>query len=229
MFNPVFVLFLLAVIPVFSQAQTCTAAFLPPQGTKLTYVNYDKKGKQASTTTTEITKVETKDTAVFYTVHQLISTGKKKNDMENDLLFECKGNEFIIDMRSVLNPQQMEAYKDGTITVTSNNMSIPGDLKPGMKLKDGNLKMNIYMDPMSVTITARAFYRSVETKEEITTPAGTFTAYKLIEYIETKFAFMRFAYQSIKWYVPDLGIVRSESHDNKGNMIGYTELIKIQK
>ncbi len=220
--------FLITLFPVFIIAQTCTA-YLPQEGTKLTYANYDKKGKESSTTTTEVTKVETKDNTVYYHVHQLISTGKKKDEMENDLVFECTGNEFKIDMRSVLNPEQMEAYKDGTITVTSNNMTIPGDPEPGMELPDGELAMVVHMDPMTITISARAFYRKVETKEEVTVPAGTFTAYKIKGYMETKFAFMRFAFKSIEWYVPDLGIVRSESYDNKDKLLGYTELLKIEK
>ncbi len=227
MFKSIITLLIIIVLPAFVIAQ-CTA-YLPEQGTKLTYANYDKKGKQTSTTTTEVTSVETKADAVYYHVHQLVSTGKKKNDTENDLLFKCKGNTFYIDMQSVLNSEQMAAYEDGTITVTSNNMTIPGDLKPGMELPDGDLGMTVFMDPMTVTITARAFYRKVESKEEITVPAGTFTAYKIKGYMETKFAFMRFAYKLIEWYVPGLGVVKSESYDNKNRKLGYTELIKIEK
>lgn len=215
------------IFPAFLIAQ-CTA-YLPQQGTKLTYANYDKKGKQTSTTTTEVTSVETKADAVYYRVHQLVSTGKKKNDYESDLLFKCKDNTFYIDMQSILNPEQMAAYEDGTITVTSNNMTIPGDLKPGMELPDGELSMVVHMDPMTVTISARAFYRKVEAKEEVTVPAGTFTAYKIKGYMETKFAFMRFAYKLIEWYVPGLGVVKSESFDNKDRKLGSTELVNIEK
>ncbi|NOX86397.1 MAG: hypothetical protein GXO86_10620 [Chlorobi bacterium] len=227
MLKSIIILVTIIIFPAFVIAQ-CTA-YLPPEGTTLTYANYNKKGKQASTTTTRVTKVETKGDELFYHVHQLISTGKKKDDMESDLVFKCIGNEFIIDMQSVMNPEQMEAYKDGTITVTSNKMAIPGDLEPGMDLEDGELKMVVHMEPMTINISARAFYRKVEAKEEITVPAGTFTAYKIKGYMETKFAFMRFAYKSVDWYVPDLGIVRSESYDNKDKLLGYTELIKIEK
>jgi hypothetical protein len=46
--------------------------------------------------------------------------------------------------------------------------------------------------------------------------------------VESKVTFMRVALRNVEWYVRDIGVVRSESYDNKGNMVGYTELQSIQ-
>ena len=183
----------IALIPLYLSSQSVCSAYLPGEGTKLTYANYDKKGKQTSTTTTEITSVKTKGDTTYFKVHQLISTGKKKNDVENDFKYKCSGNVFIIDMRSVLNQEMMKSYEDASLSVTVNNMEIPSKLEPGMELDDGEINMEAHIEYMTTTISARTFYREVEAKEEITTPAGTFTAYRIKGYVESKIAFMRFA------------------------------------
>ncbi len=89
--------------------------------------------------------------------------------------------------------------------------------------------MVVYMEPMTTNISMRSFYREVEAIEEITTPAGTFTAYKIKGYLEGKFAFMRVAFRTREWYVPDVGIVKSETYDKKDKLVSSTELQKIEK
>lgn len=217
-----------ALIPVLIHTQDACTAYLPAEGTKLTYFNFDKKGKQTSTTTTEITSVKTKGDTTYFRVHQLISTGKEKDNMENDLEFKCAGDVFIVDMNSVLNQEMMKSYQDATLTVTKNQMIIPAKLEPGMELEDGEISMVAHIEYITTNISARTFYRKVESKEEITTSAGTFTAFKIKGYVESKIAFMRFAFKTVEWYVQDVGIVRSESYDKKDNLMGYTELQNIE-
>jgi hypothetical protein len=224
-----YIIFIAAVIfPLLISAQDVCTAYLPGEGTKLTYVNYDKKGKEQSTATTEVTSVKIKGDTTYYKVHQLISTGKKKNDIENDYEYKCSGDVFVIDMQSILNQEMMEGYKDATLTVTTNHLILPGNLEPGMELEDGEVKIVAFIEPMTTNISARLFYREVEAREEITTPAGTFTAYKIKGYVEAKFAFMRVAYKTFEWYVKDLGIVKSESYDKKDKLMGKTELTLIE-
>jgi hypothetical protein len=220
---------LIAFLPAILGAQDICTAYLPGEGTTLTYASYDKKGKLSSTTTTSVRAVDKKGDTTLYHIHQFITTGKKKNDMENDFVYKCAGNQFFIDMRSILNPEQMEGFKNEPITVTTNNLVIPGNLKPGMELPDGEINMEVHIQYAPINISSRMFYREVESKEEITTPAGTYTAFKIKGYVESKFAFMRVAYKTIEWYVPDLGVVRSESYDNKENLLGYSELEKVAK
>lgn len=221
------VILLMLFLPFFNIAQDICTSYLPGEGTKLTYANFDKKGKQTSTTSTKITSVKTKGDTIYFKVHQLISTGKKKDDMETHFEYKCSGNNFYIDMNSILNQEQLQGFKDASIRVKTNSMIIPGNLEAGMELEDGEIEMTVYMSPMTTQITARTFYRKVESVEEVTTQAGTYNAYKIKGYVESKIAFMRFAFKTTEWYVPDLGVVRSESYDKKDNLMGYTELHNI--
>ncbi|MEJ2596253.1 MAG: hypothetical protein P8100_14275 [bacterium] len=202
-------------------------SFLPDEGTTLVYNNYDKKGKLTSTTTTEVVSVREEENGTHYKVNQLISDGKKKNDLEMVLRYRCEDNKFIIDMQSILIAEQMQSIEGGTVVVESEEMYIPSDLKPGMELKDGSIKMDASMGYMTMPITARAFYRKVEGKEQVTTPAGTFEAWKINGNMESKVAFMRVAMKTVQWYVEDIGVVKSESYDNKGKLMGSTELQSI--
>lgn len=213
----------------FVSAQELCTSYLPAEGTKLTYANFNKKGKPTTTTFTEVVSVKEKDGITIFKVHQLISDGKEKNDMENNFEYQCDGEKFIIDMKSMLNAEQMQSFQGGKIIAEVDNMYIPKNLEAGMELNDGHIKMTVYVDPITTTITARAFYRKVIAKEEVTTAAGTFQAWKIDGNIETKFAFMRMAIRVIEWYAEDVGIVRSETYDTKERLVGTTELQKIEK
>jgi len=204
-------------------------AYLPPEGTTLVYANLNKKGKQTSTTTTKVISVKEVDGVTVYRVHQLISDGKEKNDMENEFEYQCDGNKFIIDMETVLNAEQMKAFEGGKVVAEVENMYIPGELEEGMELNDGHIKMEVYVEPLTTKVTARAFYRKVVGKETIETPAGIFESWKIDGNIESKFSFMRFAFRVIEWYVPDVGIVKSETYDDKERFVGSTLLQKIEK
>lgn len=210
-------------------AQSLCTAYLPAEGTKLTYINYDKKGKETSTSTTKVTSVETRNDTTYFKVHQLISTGKEKDNMENDLVYKCSGDVFVVDMNTFLNQEMMEAYQGSTMTVTTNHLVIPGNLEPGMELEDGEIEIVARIEPIITSISARLFYREVESVEEITVPAGTFTAYKIKGYVESKIGFMRLAYGTTEWYVPDIGVVKSETYNKKNKLMGSTELQAIQR
>lgn len=215
---------LLLLIPFYNIAQNGCVTYMPAEGTKMTYFNFDKKGKQQSSTTTEIRSVKTKGDTTIYKVHQLVSTGKEKNDYASDMIFKCEGNNFVVDMQTILNSEQMAAYQDASLVVETEDMYIPSNLSPGMELNDASIKVMVKMDYMTTNITARAFYREVVAREEITTPAGNYDSWKIEGNVESKIAFMRMAVKTVEWYVEDVGVVRSETFDNKGKMLGYTEL-----
>lgn len=216
-------------LAVFTYGQDDCSLYLPEEGTTLTYRNYDKKGKLSSTTTTKVLSVKEKDDGTHYRVRQFISDGKEKNDIDNTLEYRCEGGKFFIDMQTTLIPEQMNSMEGGTVVVESEDMFIPSKLEPGMELNDGHLKMDASVEYMTISINVRAFYRKVEAIEEITVPSGTYSAWKISGYIESKFGFMRVAFRTMEWYVQDIGIVRSESYDNKDKLLGSTELLSIQK
>lgn len=216
-------------VPVGSLAQNCEVYFPTDEGTELTYKSYNKRDKLQSSMVQELTSIREKADTVIYKVHQEMYDDKDGLVYEGDLAFKCSGNKFIIDMRSFINPEQMEGYRDMEMEITMDEISIPAELKPGMKLDEGYINMAIDAGMMSMNFKTRIFEREVMAKETVTVPAGNFEAYKISSSTETKTAMMTVTTKSISWYSPEIGMVRSESYNKKDKLQGYTVLTGIEK
>jgi len=115
------------------------------------------------------------------------------------------------------------------INVDASEFEIPaGDAAAGTQLKDGSLVVKVgssgvTMFQMTVLITDR----KVETREEKTTPAGTFKCLMLSQHVSTKMV-IKIEGASKEWYAEEVGLVRSETYNKKGKLTGYSELTKIE-
>jgi hypothetical protein len=103
-------------------------------------------------------------------------------------------------------------------------MEFPSNMQAGQVLKDARITMTaktqgITVMNMNVYITNR----KVEAIEDVTTPAGTFSCYKLTSDVETKMM-MKVSVKNVEWYSMNVGVVKSESYNNKGKLTGYTLL-----
>ena len=67
--------------------------------------------------------------------------------------------------------------------------------------------------------------RKVEKREDITTSAGTFNCIVISQTISTKMM-VRIKASSKECYAENVGMVRSESYNKKGKLLGYSELTK---
>jgi hypothetical protein len=61
----------------------------------------------------------------------------------------------------------------------------------------------------------------------MTTPAGTFSCYKMSSTIETKTMFTMVA-KSTDWVAKKVGTVRSETYDKTGKLISYMVLTSMK-
>jgi hypothetical protein len=83
----------------------------------------------------------------------------------------------------------------------------------------GGMKMN-----MTVDITNR----KVNAKESITTPAGTFNCYAISSNSETKMG-LKMMFEIKEWVAEGMGVIKSETYNKNGKLMGYTELTSINK
>jgi hypothetical protein len=74
-----------------------------------------------------------------------------------------------------------------------------------------------------MTMVVKVYDRKVEAVEDVTTPAGTFSCYKLSYTVESKTMFTIIA-KSTDWIAKRVGVVRSESFDKNGKLTGYMVL-----
>jgi len=77
---------------------------------------------------------------------------------------------------------------------------------------------------MTISITNR----KVEAVENVTTPAGTFECYKISYDIATKMM-INVKMKGTEWYAKNVGLVKSESYNNDGKLMGSNLLTGLTK
>ena len=142
---------------------------------------------------------------------------------------KCENGTLFIDMRNYLNQDQMKAFSGYEMKIESTSLETPSNLSVGQQLKDGSFVMTAEGSAMPMKMTVNITNRKVLAQETITTPAGTFTCYKISSdmamqtqmgiNINTKFS-------SIEWITEKAGAVKTESYDKNGKLVGYTLLTK---
>ncbi len=209
-------------------AQDCEA-FLPMEVNKAYKYNmYDKKDRFAGSMEQKLISMETRGDTTYFNIYQSITDKKGKDSFDGAYTFKCTNNVFIMDMRTMINQQQPEAYKDMEVRVSGTDLTFPKNLEPGMELENGEINIEVDAGMMTMRFGHRSFNRKVVALENIETPAGTYEAYKLSSENEGKAGPVNTYTKSITWYVEDVGMVRSENYDKKGNMDGYMELVSVQ-
>ena len=211
--------------------QDCTLYIPGKVGTELHYEITNGKGKiEGKYIHKMISKTKSGGQTIFE-MQQTFMDPKSPEDIlrQDTIRFRCEDNVFYIDMDKFLNQNQMEAFEGMEVKVISEDLMYPPKLSPGMKLKDGSIRIEMAGGMMNMNMTTNIINRKVEAYETITTPAGDFKCYKVSEDIESKMAFINTKIRSVAWIAKDIGTIRSESYNKKGKLDGITELVKIVK
>jgi hypothetical protein len=219
-----FTLFLTVSIGFAAFSQDCEAYFPMKEGAYLETRSYDVKDKLQGISRMTVLQKQTAGPRVSVTVDVKSLDDKEKEVMNTTMEVYCENGIFYIDMKKFLDQQTMESFKDMEVAMESENMEFPSSLQPGQTLKDARITVSassggMKLFSMNVWITNR----KVEAIEDITTPAGTFSCYKISSDVETKMM-MKISVKSVEWYARNVGTVRSESYNDKGKLTGYTLL-----
>jgi len=75
-----------------------------------------------------------------------------------------------------------------------------------------------------VTLSFDVFNRQVVGEETITTPAGTYDCKKVTFDFSSKFGIINIKGTGVEWYYNDAVIIKSESYNKKGKLIGYHQI-----
>ncbi len=209
-------------------AQECEPFFLVNEGAVRETASYDKKDKLTGTSIQTVKEIKTEGSRTDWTIGTVSKDAKGKELSSGDLHMSCEGGIFKMDMRNFIDEETMKGFEGMEITMDATDLDYPGALAPGQVLSNGDITIKVSSQGMPVmTMVVKVYDRKVEAVEDITTPAGTFTCYKLTSTIETKTMFTIIA-KSTDWIAMKVGSVRSESYDKNGNLTGYTVLTSIK-
>jgi DUF3108-like len=191
--------------------------------------NYTAKGKATGKIAYElIDKVENGNNITFKI--KTVTFDKKGEEVYSNIFeAKCIDGKFDFDMAFKMDGGALQAYENMDVEVDASKFEIPNmDSTPGTTLDDGSLEIKVGSGGMSMfKMTVLVTDRKVEAKEDITTPAGTFNCIVLSQKVSTKMM-IKVKGASKEWYAENIGLVRSESYNKKGKLMGYSVLTKLE-
>ena len=205
--------------------QNCNFYYL--QNNKTAEVSiYNKKGNESGKNVYKVSSVSKsgKDVSAIVNSEMFDKNGKSISTAVNNI--KCSSGVLMMDMKMFISPDQQERMK-GEAKASDVYLSYPTDMKTGDALPDGIFEMDMKQSSgINSTISIKLTERKVESKESITTPAGTWECFKI-----TYHSVIRFSLAGIgipikmdvtEWFAPGFGVVKTESK------YGSTLLTKFQ-
>lgn len=213
----------------YAQSQDCSFYYPKKEGAELTYTNYDKKERVTGKSIQKLTKLSSSANSIAAEV--VVSAFDKKDKLltESTMTVKCEDGVFFASMERFLTSESMAAYQNMDVEIEGDDLMIPGNLNVGDPLPDGKVGMlvknnNIPIMDMSVSVSNR----KVEAKEKVTTPAGTFDCIK-ISYDITTVMVITIKLKAVEWISEDTGMIKSESYNKNGTLMGSTILTELKK
>lgn len=198
---------------------------------------YDKKAKESGKVTYTITDIKKTGDAITANFTSEMIDEKGKSLSKGSGKYKCTGGNLFIDAKTTMPQEQMSAYKDMDVKADEVFIEYPASFSSGQSLKDANFKMNVVNKGSAFsTITMDQTNRKVEGKESVTTPAGTWECWK-ISY-DGRFRAtvggpsgigIPFNFKSTEWFAPGFGIVKTETYNKNGKLIGSTLITAVKK
>jgi hypothetical protein len=136
-----------------------------------------------------------------------------------------------MDMRRFVPQEQLEMFKSYEVKLEGENLELPSRLAEGQSLKSGWITLTAVGSPLPLILNVNITDRKVEGKETITTPAGTFTCWKISSKssLQVKMGInMNLNFSIVEWMAEKVGLVKSEMYDKKGALSSYSLLVSRQ-
>ena len=211
-----------------SQAN-CSKYYPMIEGASFKYTNYDKKGKSDGTASYQVTNVSTSGENTSATMAMELDDKKGKEIYKTDYKFTCTGNMVNVDYKSLIPASMLEQYKDMEMDISGTDLELPNNLSVGQQLSDANITMKLSMSGITMNTTIDLVNRSVEKKESVTTPAGTFDCYVIYTDNNVKAMMVKQAFPSRVWFSEGVGMIKQESYNKNGKLMGSTVLTTYSK
>jgi hypothetical protein len=225
-----------AVVGAYGQNSLC-----PKLKVGSTWVVEDFSGKDKSTgkTTFKVAKLDTVGGKYDLRISAILTDAKGKQLKKIEVGQACRMDSLFIDMKNYFHVRDNASYKWST---TPSFLTFPTLIDVGQQLPPATITYTAIKAPriatqvgptaskndqIGSTATCTIDSRVVESKEDLTTPAGTFTCYKIKSNvtIDNELDYAKIEQARIDWYVPGVGIVKSEVY-KKGKKITSSQMVK---
>ena len=130
---------------------------------------------------------------------------------------------------------EMQNIEGAEMSVEGDHIIIPPSLSVGDILPESHTEITFKMGETNIgkmTVGMTMSDREVVGQEDITTPAGTFSCYKITHNmtVETNIMGMNRTSRMMgtEWIAEGVGVVRSEQHSDKGKLDSYSLLTAVE-
>ena len=212
-------------------AQNCVFYYPSSETARWQYDLYNNKDNKCGSVTgkllSKIVKGDTTILTIENTSYNLDNSPKGKFNYK----YICKNNLFYLDVKSLIDPQTFEDYKDFDLNITGDSVSLPPNMAAGQNLDNFTIKVSFTNRGTNVfNCTLKSINRKVAAVESVTTPAGTYECAKITYTLETN-TYTRAQTAVTEWYAKEIGLVKSTVFDTKKKQvqISRTELKKFKK
>lgn len=227
-FIPAAIIALLFAVPNV-QSQNCSRYYPLNEGTTMTYTNFNGKGKEEGTVTYMVKEVTNNGDTTTASMQMELTDQKGNQALTSEYGITCEGDVVRIDFKSLMNGPMMQQFKDMEVDLTGTDLELPNTLTVGQELPDANIHMKMNMGAMNMNMNIETVNRKVEKNETVTTPAGTYDCVVITSETHTKMMMGNNTYPSRIWLAEGVGMVKQESYNKNGKLMGSMELTSLVK
>ncbi|MEX2596161.1 MAG: hypothetical protein WEC59_04455 [Salibacteraceae bacterium] len=212
----------------------CNPYFDYNEGDYFEQTAYNKKGKEQSVQHISIKSVEQKGSEVIYLAEATSNQGKEEFSFDMEIL--CEDGVLRINSQQLLNSVMQQGQTENLqMDFEGDPAGYPAEMTVGDKLENNTFKMTMKAGAegfsMDIITNIEVTDRKVESKESITTPAGTFDCLKITYKTTTSSEVMGMnntqTSSGADYIAPRHGVIKSESFDEKGKLSSYSLLTKM--
>jgi len=205
--------------------------FFPSKaGIVLTYAQNDARGNAQSYTVLTIKDVKGsgRNMTITYAANILDKDRKPQRNSPGEQILQVtvKDNVAIMDLNQMI-PAQMRD-QGVKMEVTGIPMELPNNLRPGQSIKDSTATITMDLGIMKTSSVIRMTEGRCLAVEDVRVPAGTFKCHKITQKITTTAMNVNNVVTTVSWYAPNIGTVKTETYDDKNNLISGSVLAELR-
>ncbi|WP_461135685.1 TapB family protein [Spirosoma lituiforme] len=215
-----------------SAAQTCMGLTFK-SGMRFELSQFNAKDKPIGKINYQINDVRKEGASTVMDIVAQVDDERGKQRPPYTIHYTCTGNELIADMSGMMQAMQNNGMRDTEMKLKTNKLVYPGKLSVGQKLSDGQMEVEMNTNGNTMmTMNMVMANRQVASQAPLTTPAGTFDAYKITSDITIENRVMGMPIRSTMHVVSyrtdnQLFDIKSETYNKGGKLMGYSLLTKV--
>jgi hypothetical protein len=209
--------------------EDCSVFFPFEKGKQLVYNHYDGDGNLVNTSEVSVLMIrDAPDSSIEAEISSVVRDNEGVEDFTGEYVISCKEGALNMDITSTLSPAMIKPFQGMELTLKGDYVSLPNELEVGQNLPSAITNVSAGKDGVQVvSMDIRVTRREVEGKNEITTPAGTFSSYKVTQTTSVEMMITK-SFDITEYYAVGVGLVRSETRNRGGELVGYMELDSIK-